>query len=421
MRQRLFDAIGEREGELIELIQRLVRERSVLGNEASVQAIVADYLRGSGLEPDVWDLDAEQLRSLPGSGDSGVPFEGRPNVAAVVEGEGGGRSLILNGHVDVVSPEPVDLWTRDPWAAAIEGRRMYGRGAYDMKSGVAIILFLTRLLRDLGIRLKGDLTVESVIEEECTGNGSLAACYRDESRYRADGVIIMESTNRTYTMAHVGVMWFRITVKGRTEHAAYAHRGVNAIYRMIPILQELEALDADLNREQPHPTFAGIDHPINLNVGVIHGGDWPSTVPGECVVECRLSFYPGQTVDETRARVEAAIERATERDAWLSENPPAITYYGFQSAGSVISPDEDLVRVLARHHQAEYGQELVGRAGTGTDDMRNFIVYSNMPALCYGASGAHAHGADEWLDLDSLAPTARVVGSFILDWCGLAD
>lgn len=418
-RDRLVAAIAEREGELIELIQRLVRSRSVLGHEAEVQGIVADYLRGSGVEPDVWELD-EGVLSLPGAGNSGVPFAGRPNVAAVFAGAGGGRSLILNGHIDVVSPEPVELWTRDPWAASIEGRRMYGRGAYDMKCGVAMNLFLARLIRDLDIRLRGDLTVESVIEEECTGNGTLAACFRDGERYRADAAIITEPTNRAYTMAHVGVLWFRVTVLGRTAHAAYAREGVNAIYRTIPILQELEKLDAEMNRDPKHPAYAGIDHPINLNVGMINGGDWPSTVPGECSIDCRLSFYPGQTVEEIRARVAAAVDRAAERDGWLAENPPVITYYGFQSPGSTIAPDEPLVRTLAEHHRAEYGDELTGRAGTGTDDMRNFIVYAGMPALCYGLSGANAHAADEWLDLDSLAPTCRVLGSFILDWCGLA-
>ena len=129
----------------------------------------------------MWELD-EALKALPEAGESGVPFAGRPNVAGVARGAGGGRSLILNGHIDVVSPAPVAAWTHDPWAAEVAGDRMYGRGAYDMKSGVALNLFLPRLLRDLDIRLAGDLTIQSVIEEECTGNGALAAC----RCYRAD-------------------------------------------------------------------------------------------------------------------------------------------------------------------------------------------------------------------------------------------
>ena len=183
-RERLFAEIDRREGELIELIQQLVRCKSTLGNEAEPQQIIADYIRESGVEPDVWDLN-DAVLALPGAGNSGVPFAGRPNVAAVYPGVGNGRSLILNGHIDVVSSEPDTNWTRDPWAASIEGRRMYGRGAYDMKCGTALNVFLARLIRDLDIQLGGDLIVESIIEEECTGNGALAACFRDGAIRRA--------------------------------------------------------------------------------------------------------------------------------------------------------------------------------------------------------------------------------------------
>jgi acetylornithine deacetylase len=420
-REQLYRAIEQRQDELVDLIQRLVRCDSVLGNEAGAQQVVADYIRSSGVDPDIWDLD-NSLLERPGAGNSFVPFAGRPNVAAVYPGapKGSGKSLILNGHVDVVSPEPLDNWHYDPWAAEIVGRRMYGRGAYDMKSGLAVNLFLARLIRDLGIPLGADLTVQSVIEEECTGNGALAACFRDEERYRADGVIVSESTNYGYIQAHVGVVWFRIEVLGEAVHAAISWKGVNAIYKMIPIIQELQALDARLN-ETTHPAYEGIEHPINLNVGVIQGGDWPSNVAGKCVIECRLSMYPGQTVEETERQVAEAVERATERDPWLVEHPPVLTWYGFHSPGSVIAPDEALVQTLSRYHLEEHNRPLIGHSGTGTNDMRNFIVYAGMPALCYGCNGFGAHEADEWLDLDSLVPTARVLGSFILDWCGVCE
>ena len=420
-RERLFAEIDRREGELVELIQRLVRSRSLLGNEAEAQRIVADYIQGSGVKPDVWEID-DALLGLPGAGNSGVPFAGRPNVAAVYPGAGGDRSLILNGHVDVVSPEPLENWTRDPWAATIEGRRMYGRGAYDMKSGLAVNLFVARLIHELGIELAGDLTVESVIEEECTGNGALAACFRDgadSSRYRADAALIAESTDEKYIAAHVGVIWFQVTVIGESTHAMVAWQGINAIYRMMPIIEELRALDAELN-EEVHPDYAGVEHPINLNVGVIRGGDWPSSVAGDCTIECRLSMFPGATVEQTRERVVQAIDRAVERDGWLSEHPPTVEWYGFQSPGSTIAPEEEILQVLARHHLTLRGNALQPTYGAGTTDMRNFIVYAGMPAFCYGCSGFGAHAADEWLDLDSLVPTARVIGATVLDWCGVS-
>jgi acetylornithine deacetylase len=409
---RVWAEIERREDELIDLVAELVRRPSPLGAEAEAQAFVAEHLRQSGLDVDVWEFD-EALKSLPNAGDSGVPFAGRPNVAAVIPGSGGGRSLIVQGHIDVVSPEPVEAWSHDPWQPTIVGDRMFGRGAHDMKSGDAINLILPRLLRDVGIELQGDLIVQSVIEEECTGNGALDAA----RRYRADAAVITEPTGGRFTHAHVGVVWFRIAIVGESAHAAVAWQGVNAITKAIPIMQELQALDRRLN-EQTHPAFAGVEHPINLNIGVIHGGDWPSTVPGACELHCRLSFYPGQTVEETRREIEAAVAAATAGDPWLTNHPPRITWDGFQSAGSTVAMDEPSVRLLAAWHERVFAAPMAPRAGTGTNDMR-YYNFAGIPAGCYGPAGGNGHAADEWLDLRSLVPTAKVLTAFVLDWCGV--
>ncbi|MGI8477718.1 MAG: M20/M25/M40 family metallo-hydrolase, partial [Thermomicrobiales bacterium] len=227
---RLWAGIETRRDELIGLDAELVRRPSLLGEEGPAQAYVADHLRASGMETEVWDLD-ESVRSLPNAGDSGVPFAGRPNVAGKRRGAGGGRSLVLNGHIDVVSPEPLSAWTRDPWCAEIVGDRMYGRGAMDMKIGVAINLFLPRLLRDLGIGLGGDLIVHSVIEEECGGAGALDAA----RRVAADAALITESEQMRFTRACLGVLWFRVRIAGRSWHAMEAGNGVNAISKAVPV------------------------------------------------------------------------------------------------------------------------------------------------------------------------------------------
>lgn len=409
--ERLWKEIDARQDELVELVADLVRIPSLLGHEADAQEYVANYMRDSGMETDVWELD-ESLKELPEAGDSGVLFAGRPNVAGTVRGAGGWRSLILNGHIDVVSPEPVSAWTHDPWGAEIVDGRMYGRGAFDMKSGVAVNLFLPRVLRDLGINLKGDLIVQSVIEEECTGNGALDA----SRRYTADAAIVTEPTGGDFTNAHVGVMWFHVRVSGRSAHAAVAPTGVNAIVHMVPIIQALRELDRKMN-ETRHPAFEGFEHPINLNIGVIRGGDWPSTVPGACELHCRLSFFPGQSVVDIRNEVEAAVQAAADEDPWLSENRPVVTYDGFQSGGSIVSPDAPPVVLLGDWHQHVTSEEIKMQSTTGTNDMRYFN-FQGIPSGCYGASGEGGHAADEWLDIGSLNRVAKVVGAFVLDWCG---
>jgi acetylornithine deacetylase len=410
---RLWAEIDRHEDELIETVAELVRRPSPLGAEADVQGYVAGHLAQSGLAVEVWDLD-ESVKTIPNAGDSGVPFPGRPNVAGIQKGAGGGRSLIVQGHIDVVSPEPVEAWSYDPWQATIVGDRMYGRGAYDMKSGDALNLMLPRLLRDIGVELRGDVVIQSVIEEECTGNGALDAA----RRHRADAAIITEPTGGRFTHAHVGVLWFRVGITGKSWHAMQAWQGVNAITKSIPIMQALQALDARLN-EQTHPAFAGIEHPINLNIGVIQGGDWPSTVPGACELHCRLSCYPGQTVEGTRREIEAAVAEAVTGDPWFAAHPPRITWNGFQSAGSIVSTDEPSVQLLNQWHERVFGTPMELKAGTGINDMR-YYNFEGIPCGCYGAAGGNGHAADEWLDLRSMAPAAKVLGAFMLEWCGVA-
>jgi acetylornithine deacetylase len=413
-RARLFAAIDERKDELVATIAELVREPSVLGNEAGVQAVVARDLAAAGMRVETYDLPDETPRQ-PNGGFSGVPFAGRPNVHGYRRGTGGGRSLILNGHVDVVSPEPVSAWTHDPWGAEIAGDRMYGRGAYDMKSGVGVNLFLCRLLNDLQIPLSGELTIHSVIEEECTGNGALAASLRDT----ADACLIPESTDFQMTTAHPGVIWFRVRIEGKSAHAGWAWQGVNAIVKAVPVITALAQLNDDLNL-QVHPLWADQYHPINLNIGVIQGGDWPSTVPGACELRCRTSFFPGTSVEEMQARIEAAIREAVANDEWLREHPPAVSYDGFRTNGVILDLDEPLVQVLSAAYASVTGEEIEQKIGAAVTDQR-YYSFRGIPATCFGAKGDKAHGTDEWLDLTSLPIVAKVMGAFILDWCSVAE
>jgi acetylornithine deacetylase len=344
-----------------------------------------------------------------------VPFAGRPNVAGVLRGAGGGRSLVLNGHIDVVSPEPVADWATDPWEPAIRDGRMYGRGAYDMKPGIAIGALLPRVLNDLGIRLAGDLIVESVIEEESSGNGALAASLR----YPADAAIVTESVNGDFVYGHVGVMWFKIAIEGRATHAATAARGVSAISKAVPVILAMEALDRRLN-EKIHPAFEGIPHPVGVNIGVIDGGDWPSTLAGRCELSCRMGFFPDRTVEEMRAELDAALAEAARGDEWLTAHPPRITFYGHHSGGSLVSLDEPVVQLLGAWHERINGRPMRTRVETGTLDTRYFNALG-IPSGCYGATGGNAHSANEWLDLASLIPAAKVLAGLALEWCGVAE
>jgi acetylornithine deacetylase len=410
----LWQTIDDRQDELIQLIAELVRIPSLLGDESTIQTYVARHLNESGLDTESWDLE-DSVKSQPNAGDSGVPFPGRPNLTAVRKAvnSGAGRSLILNGHVDVVSPEPISAWTHDPWGAEIDGDRMYGRGAYDMKSGVGLNLFITRLLNDLGIELAGDLKIHSVIEEECTGNGALAASLRD----RADAALVTEPQFGSYTQAHLGVIWFKVRIEGVSAHAGWAWQGVNAIVKSVPVIEALRDLNESMNL-QVHPVWEGVQHPINLNIGVIRGGDWPSTVPGACELHCRTSFFPDDGVPGMRVKIENAVKEAAATDEWLSAHPPVITYDGFHTNGSVVSPDEPFIQALNAAHVRVTGRNLNPHVATAVNDMR-YYLFQGIPSTCYGAKGANGHAADEWLDLMSLPTAAKTIAAFVVDWCGV--
>jgi acetylornithine deacetylase len=408
------DANWERE---IEFLRGLVTRRSTLGDEALVQRFVAAELGALGLTVDTWEIDAASLAKLPGYGPVEWSFAGRPNVGARWSGSGGGRSLVLQGHIDVVPATPEHHWTRDPWGAEVAEGRMWGRGAADMKAGVAAMVYAVRALRDAGVRLRGDVSLVTVIEEECTGNGALSALARG---YTGDAAIIPEPFGDQALEAQVGVLWARITVRGRGGHAERASEVQNAIAKAARVIDAVSELEAAANRAGRHPAFEGEVHPLNYNVGLVRGGDWPSTVPEECVLEVRLGTYPGEHLPDVQARFRAGLLERLRDDEWLAEHPPEVTFYAFQADGFEIARDAPIMRTLAGVHRELTGSELGYLSFTGTTDARFFNLFYDVPATCYGPLGGNLHAPDEWVDLESVRQTTKVLAAAAMEWCGVA-
>jgi acetylornithine deacetylase len=407
------DANWERE---IEFLRGLVTRRSTLGDEALVQRFVAAELGALGLTVDTWEIDAASLAKLPGYGPVEWSFAGRPNVGARWSGSGGGRSLVLQGHIDVVPATPEHHWTRDPWGAEVAEGRMWGRGAADMKAGVAAMVYAVRALRDAGVRLRGDVSLVTVIEEECTGNGALSALARG---YTGDAAIIPEPFGDQALEAQVGVLWARITVRGRGGHAERASEVQNAIAKAARVIDAVSELEAAANHAERHPAFEGEVHPLNYNVGLVRGGDWPSTVPEECVLEVRLGTYPGEHLPDVQARFRGELTERVRDDSWLAEHPPEVTFYAFQADGFAIARDAPIMQALAGVHRDLTGGELGYLAFTGTTDARFFNLFYDTPATCYGPLGGNLHAPDEWVDLESVRRVTKVLAATAMEWCGV--
>jgi acetylornithine deacetylase len=294
---------------------------------------------------------------------------------------------------------------------------MYGRGAGDMKGGTVAYLWALRSLRDLGLVPASPVICQSVVEEECTGNGALSLL---EKGYRADAAIIPEPFNETLLTAQVGVLWFRVRILGMTTHVLSAGRGVNAIEESVKIIAALRDLEAEINSEGSIPElYRGIPHPIHLNVGTIAGGDWQSTVAGECVTGFRIGAFPGEQLPNVMKRVEGRVRAATRGDPWLEANPPTVEWVGFRAEGCEFDAESDLGAALRRAHQQWHGREPEQLRSTATTDIRFFNLYYGIPATCYGPKAQRIHGVDEKVSIDSMQRVAEVLCSFVEDWCGL--
>lgn len=401
---------------MLDFLVRLVEAPTVLGHEEAGQRIMEKAFADCGLEPRSVPLDAEALRAADGASPFSWPVEGKRNVVAdwpAGGSEARGRSLILNGHVDVVPPAAGDLWTHPPYKAVRDGDWLYGRGAGDMKAGLAAMAGAVRALSRAGYAPAGPVQLQSVVEEECTGHGALQ-CLLDGAR--ADACVITEPHPDHITVAQVGVLWFHVEVSGVPAHAARASRlGFNAIEAAGEVLAALRRLEERLN-EDPPPPFDEFEHPINLNPGVISGGDWPSTVAASCTLSCRIGLYPGQTPAEMKALVEEAVAGAA--SPRLSENPPRVRYDGFACEGSVVDASEPVVAALSDAYERLHGGRPPAIATTATTDARHF-VRAGIPAVCFGPRAERIHGIDERVSLRSLVESAQVLGLFIRDWCGL--
>ena len=283
-----------------------------------------------------------------------------------------------------------------------------------MKAGLAAIVGAVAGLRRLGLAPLAPVQLQSVVEEECGGNGALQCAV---SGLQADAAVIPEPYPGFIPTAQVGVLWFHIDIAGAPAHVAEAQDGVNAIEAGYAVVRELHALEDELNAEPP-PPFDTLPHPINFNLGVISGGDWPSTVAAECTLSCRIATYPGSPIDELRARVEAAVVRAATGNAYLAEHLPTIRYSGFASEGTSLADDEPIVRAVASAWEAVAGEPPPTGPTTGTTDVRAFAV-QGIPAACIGPHAERIHGVDERVHLPSVVQTAQVLALLVRDWCGL--
>lgn len=401
------------------LLQVLVQENSIRGNESGAQAVIIEKCRQLGLELDIWELDKEELQMHPAYFCDRKDFNGNPNLAALLKGSGGGKSLILNGHIDVVPVGDENSWDHDPFSGYITDGKLYGRGSTDMKGGTVALLMALESLIATGIRLKGDVIFQSVIEEESGGAGTLATVLRG---YQADGAIIPEPTNMKIFPKQQGSMWYRIIVKGRAAHGGTRYEGVSALEKSILVLQALEELEKQRNEKIVDPLYEKIPLPIPINVGRMSCGGWPSSVPDEAIIEGRMGVAPEETIESAQKELEDCLAELSLKDEWLQYHPLKVEWFGARWLPGSLIDGHPLQSILSESFCEIMKMPPVIEASPWGTDGGILSNIANIPVVVFGPGvTAAAHDTNEHIVLEDMFRASEIIALAILKWCEAAE
>jgi acetylornithine deacetylase len=420
---RLSSYVQENQAQLVNLIQQLVQIPSEntppRGNEAACQRHVASLLEGWGCPAELYSLEdlhglKEHPRYWPGR-----DYRERPNLAARRLGSGGGRSLILSGHMDTV-PRGTQPWTRDPMSGEVSGNHLYGRGSNDMKGGVGTNLFVMKALHDLGIELKGDLVFETVVDEEFGGvNGTLAGRIKG---YLADAAVISEPSFLRICPAQRGGRLVHIFLKAPGGILTSGEFPLGVIEQLTHLLNSIPEFAESRRRSAPaHPFFANHADPVPVSITKVFTAPWgnkePITPPETCQIELYWQAMPGESQEAVEKQFYDWFEHCLAARPGLFPERPRLEFPMRWLPGSAISLNSPLVRELSECASRVLGHspEIVGLEGPC--DMYIFHEFG-IPAVLWGATGGNTHAADEYLEIDSVIKAAETLLRFVCRWCG---
>jgi len=427
--REVCEQIAARQRELVELLRALIGFDTVAAgldapgrDLAALQEHVAARLARSGAQVTVAEPDAAVVAGHPFA-PAGFSFAGRPQLVARFAGAGGGRTLLLNGHVDVVSVEPRDAWSADPFGGELRDGAVYGRGACDMKGGVAAMTFAAEALAELGVRLRGDLIVNTVSEEETTGAGGLVSA----RTLSADAAIVPEPSALHVGIGCRGSLLASVTIEGRGGHAGIARShhadggAVNAVEKAAYLLEAMRRLNDEWALRQPHPYLP----PAECVPTAIHGGEWRVSHPARCRIDCHFEYLPAQADERgwgtlVEREYEDWLARAAAADPWLREHPPRVEWLPGAVPPAEVDAGEPIVATLLAA-QRDLGREVRLGGLDNWSDAATLITEGGIPAVNYGPGDVRlAHAADEHVGIDELVACAQGVALAAMRFCGVA-
>jgi acetylornithine deacetylase len=398
--------VANRREDLFDLAAQLVRIPTVLGAEEEAQRLIHERLESAGFDVERIEPDAEAALEDPRAGYPSLSYEGRSSVVARLPGSGGGRSLHLNGHVDVVPVERPERWQHDPWGGEIADGRLWGRGAGDMKSGLAACVVVAEILAAHCEDRRGELIVSSVIEEECGGNGMWSVL---RAGHRGDATLIAEPSDLCLDFAGTGVVWAKLIASSTAMHSMAARRH-GAFDDLADAVAALRRLEAERNSPPRDEVFAAVsDWPFGTSIGMIGGGVWTSSTPEELIAHVRIGFGRDTEPEEVQKAVADAVAEASDRIT--------VEFAAFRAHAHCHDHAGPWPELVGAAPQSVLDRPIVPAAITATSDAR----YITGPCVNYGPIAGALHGADEWVDLASLEQAATVIALAAASWLRAQD
>ncbi|MEC0666052.1 peptidase [Priestia flexa] len=411
--------LTEHKYEIVRLLQRFVQEASVQRDEKYVQAIVIEKLRQLQLTIDIWEPDIKELRKNEAFVSTRTNFQDSPNVVGTLKGRGGGKSILLNGHIDVVPAGDLAHWRDEPYSGMVRDGNVYGRGSTDMKGGNVALLFAIQALQELGILLKGDVIFQSVIEEESGGAGTLACVLRG---YKADGAIIPEPTSMKIFSKQQGSMWFRLTIHGRSAHGGTRYEGVSAIEKAMLLIEHLQQLEKNRNARIVDPLYKNTPIPVPINIGTIKGGSWPSSVADEVIIEGRIGVAPHEKMKDVKEEVEEWLKKISVQDSWFDFHPVDLEWFGAHWLPNELDTQHPLISSLSQSYERAMGDPPTIEASPWGTDGGILSQVGKIPTVVFGPGVTEvAHFPNEYISIESVIKATEIIALTIIDWCEIAD
>ena len=408
--------VNDMREEIILFIQNLVQSPSLANDENDVQKIILNKLESLQLKSEIIPVNFDSIKDHPAFSDDGFSPDSRINVIGNWNKNMKGKSIILNGHVDVVPTGSKTLWDESPWSGNIKDDRIYGRGSCDMKAGLASGILAVQVLKTIGFESNGNVMIQSVVGEESGGCGTLTNIVKG---YRGDAAVILEPTSLKLCPIQSGALTFRLKIPGQATHAAMRWDGISAIEKFNIINQSIIELEKERHSLFSVEYYESPERVAPINIGTIKGGEWHSTVPDSVIIEGRLGVFPGEPVSDARTAFSNHIIKVSNSDPWLKKNPPIIEWFEGQFESGQTDIDHSIINHLKEAYNNVNNSNPIIEGVTYGSDLRLFTNHANIPALLFGPGDVRlAHSANEYVEIEEVLNCIKIISNLIINWCG---